>query len=349
MGLVAMERGLEGIIAARRGPELLLPPDEIFVRARARVEIEGWIRWEIVRPSGLIRASAGPYRNIITDAGFNTIGTGGSGNEMLSVTRYCGVGTSNTAPVASDASLGSQTGNRTLNNGGFSDAAAIGPSNNFLSVTRTRVFTEGQVSGVNLAEVGFFRDATGGPMWMRQLIKNDLGVPTPITLEADEQLRIIYEWRMYPNQTVASSTPTIDGNVTNLDIRAHDIDNQEVWSTDFLGVDGMSTEFGTWDSPAGSSKAYEANTLPALTATQTGVGTFATSVTADVYVSDSFERAVESVWDPGIANFGTGVGSITFWGFQRDGSQIATFDPKINKDNTKRLRFKAQYEYTRRP
>ena len=324
---------------------------EKLIEVGAAVGLSGHTRLEIVRPGGIIRRTLS-FPNIITNAGLDAIGNGagGGGDNIVDLLHHCAVGTSNTAPAATDTALGTQEGSRTTGNGGFADAAAIGAGNAFWEFTRTRVFLEGTVDGVNLAEVGFFQNASGGPMWMRQLIKDDMGTPTTISLASDEQLRVIYKYRIYPNTTVASSTVTIDSVSTDIDVRAHDIDSADVWGTDFIGSDGMLEQLGVWTTGLGASaQAYEANTMPSTTTPQTGSGTAASSINPQTYTNGNFFRDVEYVWDPGVANFVTGVGSVAFWGFGSFGSHIITFDPKIQKDNTERLRLQMRCTWGRRP
>src|SRR5690606_7534789 len=57
--------------------------------------------------------------------------------------------------------------------------------------------TENQANG-NLAELGFFSAADGGTMWNRQLFRDELGNPTAITKTSEDQLRVTYEYRVYP-------------------------------------------------------------------------------------------------------------------------------------------------------
>src|SRR5690606_29765886 len=136
------------------------------------------------------------FRNLITNAGLDAM-AGGVG--ISNLINYLAVGTGSSEPRYTDTTLDAEVA-RTNSNGGFGDSEAMVGSGDLVEYwrrIRTRVFTEAQANG-NLAELGFFSAASGGTMWNRQLFRDELGQPTTITKTPEDQLRVTYEYRVYP-------------------------------------------------------------------------------------------------------------------------------------------------------
>ena len=88
--------------------------------------------------------------------------------------------------------------------------------------------------------------------------------------------------------------------------------------------------------------AYESQTLGPVTGTPTGTAV-AGSGTIDTYVAGSFKSTLNCVFDPSIANFTNGIGSMMLCnGFQ------VSFDPAIPKNLDRRLVLPLSIVYSRK-
>src|SRR5690606_34956817 len=95
---------------------------------------------------------------------------------------------------------------------------------------RTRVFTEDQANG-NLAELGFFSSSEGGTMWNRQLFRDELGNPTAITKTNEDQLRVRYEYRIYPPWDDVVQEIEVNGVPTEVVNRPQLVGNSGTWGS----------------------------------------------------------------------------------------------------------------------
>lgn len=144
-------------------------------------------RYRIEKLKGDIVTYAGPwFKNLITDNGLALMAT--SPNYL----NRCFVGSGNAPPTVGDTSLQNQIGSFT-NIASNSDSVSPEPP---YCATRLRTWTwnAGAIVG-NIAEVGVGE----GPLnlFSRALILDPNGVPTSITVLADEQLRVSYEHSYY--------------------------------------------------------------------------------------------------------------------------------------------------------
>ncbi|MCK9513663.1 MAG: hypothetical protein M0R28_20900, partial [Pigmentiphaga sp.] len=188
-------------------------PEAPFIHRRRLIEgelrapkarIQGIMTAELVHArTGLIARSL-TFPNLITDAGLDGIGSSTIG----AMTSYCGVGTGNSAPAVGQTALDAQV-IRTNSTGGFAEERGVDGGLAYTWWKRTRVFTTAQANAT-LAEIGFFSASSGGTMFARQLIKDELGDPTTITKTDEYELRVTYEVRWYlPGDTEYSAL--IDG------------------------------------------------------------------------------------------------------------------------------------------
>jgi hypothetical protein len=95
-------------------------------------------------------------------------------------------------------------------------------------------------------------------------------------------------------------------------------------------------------------EAKESSTLLAIASLEFG-NTDSTSCTPTAYVNGNLWKEVTAIWDPGIANFASGIGSV-FHGYGQSGGlhwQFQFTPTKIPKDNTKRLTLVIRSTYTR--
>lgn len=303
-----------------------------------RMGIEGIIKSiELIdAATGIVERRLGPYRNIITDAGLNAIG---NGTKIDTLVNYIAVGTSSTPPAATDTALGAETGVRTTYNGGITDVVTAEASYTYWEVTRTRVFTEAESNG-NLTELGFFSANAGGTMWCHQLFRDELGDPTTLTKLNTQQLRITYAWRLYPDITVATDTLSIDGTSTDCDARAMRVDNSNGWGS-------LVKNLGAWST--GQTRCYETNTFPTPTGGDfSGTSVTASSATLQAYSNGNFYRDIDFVWDPGVANFATGIGAVGIvCVLNTDPCFGTTFTPKVGKTDVHRFTYTVRVSWAR--
>lgn len=327
----------------RRHAHLVYPRRSLPPAMLGRMSIQGIVkRVELVNVrTGLVELSLPGWENLIVDAGLNGLGDGTL--SLTNMIQYLAVGTDNTTPAAVQTSLIAQLGTRSNSNGGFADVIAFGPANAYIELTRTRVIAAGVATG-NLTEFGFFSAAASGTMWTRQLFLA-AGIPTTITKAADQELRVIYAWRIYPQQTEATTQLTINSVLTDCTTRSMDIDNDAYW-----GSGGAVKNLGGWTTSVQDNfRAYETDVFPTLTGGDfTGTPANASSVAYQAYVAGNFYRDVDIIFEPGVANFATGIGALAFtpWGtFSR--ALGVKFSPKIGKDSTYRFTFRARIAWAR--
>lgn len=285
------------------------------------------------------------FKNLIVDAGIDQIMNGSTAiNQMLG---YLAVGTNSTAPAASDTGLGAEV-TRVNSNGGFADTVGDGASFEYRWLKRTRLFLEAEGNG-NLTECGFFKNAAGAPMWMRQLFKDSGGTPTTIIKTAADQLRVIYELRVYPPNSDVAGTIAISA--TNYDYvhRAAEADNI-MWTLDTIQNFAGNVWFAA-NSTSGA--ALETQTLGSRTQAPSGTAEVTSSVSYSAYVNGNFYRDATHIWEPSKGNFTLGVGATTL-NFRGDSANTqpqfqTSWTPRFSKDNTKRLTLVTRVTMSRYP
>lgn len=292
--------------------------------------------------TGIVKRRLTEFDNLIVDAGLDHIG---AGNNLEDIPEYLACGTDNTAPAVGQTTLGSQLGTRSNDDGGFTDVVAAGGSYAYWSNTRTREMSESQANG-NLTELGFFTASSGGVMWMRQLFLSG-GSPTTITKTSDERLRVVYEWRVYLTLIPTTDALTINSVPIDCDNRALQVSNGDAW-----GFYGYVKKIGSFGTDYRSCRAYETNTFPATTGgTFAGSGEYCTSITNVAYGTGNFYRDVDIIFDPGTANFVTGIGAIAlpYPGGLGDSTAAlgVTFDPRVAKSDLQRFTFRSRLNFGR--
>lgn len=301
-----------------------------------RVLIEGRLTVQLINAASGIIIREEQFANLITNAGLDSLGNTAKqfnfwaqGNNA-----YCGVGTGSTAPANTDTTLVTEiapaSSNRTQSDGsaGITTAYVTGPPD-YWWWKRTWLFVEAQANG-NLTEVGVFDAVTAGAMFMRQLLKDSGGAPTTIVKTSAEQLKIIWEFRIYPPVSDVAEVVTISGTAYTITHRAMGASSANDWG-----------RLGTLFPSSNAGRAYEVATLQSRTAagvTTSGVDSSSQSYAA--YVSANYYRDLTLLWEPGIANFAGGIGRITTLpAFFAASSHVfqSSFSPAFTKDNTKRL------------
>lgn len=269
------------------------------------------------------------FKNLIVDIGLNNAAT----TNIDNLVTKCGVGSSSNIPTTGDTVLGQQIGTYAS----VVTSTYNHSSGNPVWYTYSRftfTFTSGSVTG-DLREIGFFNSSN--TMFSHTLLKDGAGNPTTITVLPDEALYVTYEVRKY----------------------AQEIDQTGTFN---LAINGVDTSFAYTARPAlintstssnywyGSHKlgantdvvAYESQTLGVVIGTPTGTSV-AGSGTIDTYIAGSFKSTLNCVFDPSIANFTNGIGSIMLCnGFQ------VSFNPAIPKNSDRRLVLPMSVVYARK-
>lgn len=148
----------------------------------------------VKKQDGSISKETDWFHNLVLDAGLLRMPIGPW------IDRCC-VGSGNSTPIASQASLDAFVASTTVSlNGQAGWDSTTNPT--YLYERNTWRFAQGAAKG-NLSEVGLgWGDNT---LWNRALIKDTTGNPATITILADEVLDVVAEIRVYPAQTPSGS------------------------------------------------------------------------------------------------------------------------------------------------
>lgn len=292
------------------------------------VMLAGKFTWELIRDKKII--ARGESDNIITNALLDDIGTG---NFAATSMTYCGVGSGNTAPAATQTDLATPVFRTNRVTTGDGASGTVNGPPRYTYYRKVYLFIESEANG-NLAEMGIFKQLSAGTMMSRQLFKNSGGVPVVITKTAADQLRITYEYRVYSPTGDANSVITISG--VNYTVTRRPLTSGTSYNaSSFLGMGNFTTV---------SSQAYESNALFAES-TNPPNGTSNSSITAAAYTNGNYYRDVAYVYEPGVANFTTGIGLIRV----SAPSYQFSFSTQIPKDSTKRLTLNVRHSWARYP
>jgi hypothetical protein len=314
---------------------------EMIVDQVAVPRLMGIFSWQLIHArTGHVRMS-GSTRNIITDAAMNAIGAGTQTNTMIS---QCAVGTGASAPAVGQNGLDAELARTTVTSTGD---ATLGNGAGFLYFWRQRVwlFTEAFANG-NLTEMGVFQGAAGSLMWSRQLFKDGLGNPTVIPKTNTDQLKITYEYRIYPPQNDVVGNVLISGTNYAYTVRSENTNNDIIWG----GSSGALGKLGDW--AGGNPLAGDVQTL-GTTQTSPPYTQSANSNTSVpvAYTTGTFYRDITHKWEPATGNFtGGGIG-----GFRISPSIAGvglfqmSVNPKIPKINTQRLTLVTRSAWGRYP
>jgi len=146
-------------------------------------------------------------------------------------TYYAAIGTGTTEITRSSASLNNEDSGRTS---GQSATRAGNEVDNedgtsTLTLSRTFSFSLGEKVGT-FSEVGLYNSSASGTFIAGQLIKDEFGAPTTITILSDEQLVITYilEW-VYPNASQLAGSGTVTDNASNTY-------NYEIYTQPYFGI-----------------------------------------------------------------------------------------------------------------
>lgn len=174
--------------------------------------VAGFINIQVKHADGTM-SETGWFKNLILDTFFARYA---AGNTMISGNITCRVGTGATPPANTDIALVSQVATKTRTNSSEVLGAIDIPNNRVVAKSINQfIFDVGSVAA-NLSEVGFeFAPGSGGlnsgQLNSRSLTKNNMGVPTTITVTASDQLIVNYKLEVYISLTDYTGTVILDG------------------------------------------------------------------------------------------------------------------------------------------
>lgn len=151
---------------------------------------------QVRKKTGEVVKDTGFFKNLITNQGLDNIC--GSDNNAL---RYMSVGTGTTAPAITDTQLVNLRAVVDINASGNTAITSLDTTNNYLISTLTASFLNGSASG-NISEVGVGMSYDGTLLTSRALVRDANGDPTTITVLSDEDLVVIYKFKI--------KQPTVD-------------------------------------------------------------------------------------------------------------------------------------------
>src|SRR5690606_18784478 len=308
---------------------------------RNAVVVEGYFTVELSHArTGLVKRRL-HFRNLITDAGLNALAGGTAINSLIN---YLAVGTGSSEPSYMDTTLNAEVA-RTNSSGGFGDSDAMVGSGDLVEYwrrRRTRVFTEAQANA-NLAELGFFSASSGGTLWNRQLFRDELGNPTTITKTSEDQLRVTYEYRIYPPWDDVVQEIEVNGVPVEVVNRPQRVAVNASWGS-FSGASALN---GLGIVSTATLQASETDTLPGRGGFASG--TSASSHAVQSYTPGTWYREREARWEPSAANFATGIGLFVSEASSSSSVVFASkVTPKIMKQDTQRLIVMERWTYARK-
>ena len=352
--------------------------------------LEAFKGTEFPKGSGVVYEHAGTRRrlglahdNIITNNSLDWIGayyTGSGWSASLSGTTnrsqhttYTHVGTGTATPSASDTALASFTAGKVFDSAGaglgWGTFWAQGSPPYYGSIRHRTRFDPGFAGGaVNLNEVGTSFQVTTGQLTSRALTVNGSGVPTTVTVLADEYLDVYYTRRNYPGHMADEATGTpadttgtvdIDGVTYNYTLRPLAVTNND-WgqrADRFLGQAGADG-FGVSTTKGLTVYSQDAALAPITATHMTSSGSPAYDTndgsTSDwgmsSYTTNSYTR---TIWyKAGIDDCNVTQGGVTgFKGFavqSNYGVYQVLLDGVVPKNNTKVYTYYHNWSWARR-
>ena len=174
-------------------------------------QIAGFFKIEAIRPDGSRRLLADWQPNLITNSGMDQIGSGSKSGFTVNQSgwiAYCRLGTGNTTPAFTDTVL--TTHKAEAGKISFTEGFQVATEPYYLWQKNVYRFSQGQATGI-MAEIGIGMSLSTGLLSTHSLILDTNDDPTTITIAADEQVDVTYEFRSYMlDITVQNSTMTID-------------------------------------------------------------------------------------------------------------------------------------------
>lgn len=328
---------------------MIIIPSKRFIEGELpelHVGLEGWFTVQAVKNGAVVRSRSfkkevGPFHNLITDLGLDRIGS----QPSTAVYRYCIVGTGTTAPAVTDTQLANFHGVVTTSSANWSVSVGTGPAPDYYSWMRnTWTSAIGALGTVNLTEVGVGGANGNSLLFSRELIRDGGGSPVSFPLTSDEQLRVIYELRMYPPLGDTPATVLVGATSHDTITRALNINTTSL-SWHFVDMDSGDASQINFSASNVSQQAWSGD-LAAVTATNPGgtnLGT-STSVATAGYTNGNHYRDFSGTWGTTVGN-----GNIRTLMMRNNSTKWQVqYDPVIVKNNTQQLILNQRVSWARR-
>lgn len=282
---------------------------------RPKATMQGFYKFEGVKPDGRKRVIADWFPNLILNQGLNRIGSGGAFDR-------CRVGSGTATPAITDTALQAEVGFTTLIQSQSNTTVATPTYHS--RIVRTFRFNPGVADG-NLSEVGV---GSASILFSRARILDALSNPTTITVLPDEYLDVTYELRFYSPTADLSQTISISGTNYDVTLRAAEVDAAQ-WSGSQILSAGSTAPLTVVTAYTGA--------IGALTGSPSGTSASgATYFNPPTYVADSFQRTFSFQMGLNQGNLAGGIRSLYIHQGALGAFQ-AQFTPNIPKDSTRTL------------
>lgn len=171
------------------------------------------MHWQILGPTGrVLREAEQPCHNIVLDNAKELVATLG----LFEQSNWAVVGTGSTAPNPAQTGLVNEIARTDAVVSGNPDTVTE-VSTGVWEITRYRQFTAAQVGGQNLTEWGWSGSGSvGNNLMSRELFRDSGNNPITLTLDSDQQLRLIYKVRVVVGPTTPQNASI---NITGIGIR----------------------------------------------------------------------------------------------------------------------------------
>lgn len=255
------------------------------------------------------------FNNLITNNGLDLMATNAS--------RYnrCCAGSGNTPPAVTDISIENFVGVSDVNP---VNSTTVNLTDYYISHVRTFVFSVGAVVG-NISELTVGPNSDGTNVFSRTLVKDNEGVPTSISILADEQLIVSWEIRYYfPTDDILLN---VDG--YSIVLRPCNVDFSQAWGDtfNFSTVAPMTAASGGVNSSLYAAL-FINGVLGSITEAPSGTVRYQTGFSAPGYVAGTYQRTCTFRWNPSGSS-----GSVTCFRFMFNvlGMWQFSISPAINK------------------
>lgn len=251
------------------------------------------------------------FKNIITDNGLNLIPN--SDTKFW----YCCAGAGSDTPLNTDIAIQSFLGGSPASTGGDE---GLNTSENYSYIRKVYQFDVGAVVG-NVSELTIGPNANGSNIFSRSLVKDQQGVPTSISVLADEQLIVEWEYRVY--QPVTDFSGSVDG--FSYVMRACNINSPFFWGS-------LSSQLQYVTSSGNSqntASAFVGGSLGSVSSAPSGTRFDRSQITVAGYVTNSFSLSASISWNP--SSFSGEVTCFRYSLTSGFGTWQFSIDPGINK------------------
>jgi len=278
------------------------------------------------------------FKNLILNQGLDSLML----NSFVNSMSFCAVGSGSTEPLETDTGLVSELA-RTTTRVGVSPSPTLVEAAYHYTTSYQYTFALGAIDA-NVSEISIGINS-GSVSVTRALIKDDLGNPTVIPVDVEEQLIVIYSLVKVIPTASAFGTLTLDFNGTPTDYAVEikpanlgNTNNSYFFSASKSLTDAVAAVY-----------AYETQALGLVTGTPSGASLAGTQTT-ESYVPGTYYRDYTVSAGLTECNFATGIGSAVFMlgGFTGVfGGYQVSFTPKLPKNADRLLSIPIRLSWAR--